>query len=59
MTLRPRALRSSTGRAILTFFLVCIVIAGVYGAATVSRRILLIQAVPALMAAALLWLNSA
>ena len=47
------------GRAILTFFLVCIVIAGVYGAATVSRRILLIQAVPALIAAALLWLNSA
>ena len=46
-----------SGRPILTFFLVCIVIAGVYGAATVSRRILLIQAVPALIAAALLWLT--
>jgi len=46
-----------TGRPILTFFLVCIVIAGVYGAATVSRRILLVQAVPALVAAALLWLS--
>ena len=45
------------GRPILTFFLVCIVIAGVYGAATVSRRILLIQAVPALVATALLWLS--
>ena len=45
------------GRPILTFFLVCIVIAGVYGAATVSRRILLIQALPALVAAALLWLS--
>src|SRR5436305_7024185 len=28
------------GRPILTFFLACIVVAGVYGAATVSRRIL-------------------
>jgi len=47
------------GRPILTFCLVCIVIAGVYGAATVSRRILLIQAVPALVAAGLLWLTGA
>jgi putative membrane protein len=45
------------GRPIITFFLVCIVIAGVYGAATVSRRILLVQAVPALVAAAMLWLT--
>jgi len=45
------------GRPIITFFLVCIVIAGVYGAATVSRRILLIQAVPALVSAGLLWLS--
>jgi len=28
------------------FFLVCVIVAGVYGAATVSRRILLVQAVP-------------
>jgi putative membrane protein len=46
-----------TGRPILTFFLVCIVVAGVYGAATVSRRILLVQAVPALVAAAFVWLS--
>ena len=32
------------------FFLVCVVIAGVYGAATVNRRILVVQAVPALLA---------
>jgi putative membrane protein len=44
------------GRPVLTFFLVCIVIAGVYGAATVSRRILLVQALPALLAGGLLWL---
>jgi putative membrane protein len=44
------------GRPILTFFLVCIVVAGIFGAATVSRRILLVQAVPALLAGAFLWL---
>jgi putative membrane protein len=32
------------------FFLSCVVVAGVYGAATVSRRILVVQAVPALLA---------
>jgi putative membrane protein len=32
------------------FFLVCVVVAGVYGAATVNRRILVVQAVPALLA---------
>ncbi|OLR91162.1 hypothetical protein BJP25_29460 [Actinokineospora bangkokensis] len=32
------------------FFLVCVVVAGLYGAATVSRRILLVQAVPAALA---------
>lgn len=44
------------GRPILTFFLACIVVAGIYGAATVSRRILLIQALPAATGAVLLWL---
>ena len=34
------------------FFLVCVVVAGLYGAATVNRRILLVQAVPALLALA-------
>jgi putative membrane protein len=32
------------------FFLVCVVAAGAYGAATVSRRILVVQALPALVA---------
>jgi putative membrane protein len=32
------------------FFLACVVVAGVYGAATVSSRILFVQAVPALLA---------
>jgi putative membrane protein len=41
---------------IKTFFLLCVVVAGVYGAATVSRRILLVQAAPAAVALVLLWL---
>jgi putative membrane protein len=38
------------------FFLLCVIVAGVYGAATVSRRILFIQAAPAAIALILLWL---
>ena len=34
------------------FFLVCVVVAGVYGAATVNRRILVVQALPAALALA-------
>ena len=34
------------------FFLGCVVVAGVYGALTVSPRILLVQAVPAVLAGA-------
>src|SRR6201989_2732151 len=32
---------------IKTFFLLCVIVAGAYGAATVSRRILYVQAAPA------------
>jgi putative membrane protein len=38
------------------FFLLCVIIAGVYGAVTVSRRILFVQAAPAAIALILLWL---
>lgn len=38
------------GRAILTFFLACVIVAGVYGGATANPRILLVQAAPALLA---------
>lgn len=37
----------SEGLAIKTFFLGCVVVAGLYGAATASRKILYIQAMPA------------
>jgi len=45
------------GRAFLTFFLACVIIAGLYGAATVSRRIALFQSLPAAVALALVWLS--
>ncbi len=35
------------GRAIAIFFLNCVLVAGVFGAATVSKRILFVQALPA------------
>jgi putative membrane protein len=41
---------------IKTFFLLCVIVAGVYGAATVSRRILWVQAAPAAVALILLGL---
>ena len=44
------------GFQIKAFFLGCIIVAGVYGAATVSRRILFVQAAPAALALIVLWL---
>lgn len=41
------------GASIKVFFLACVVIAGVYGAATASRRILFVQALPAAVGLAL------
>lgn len=43
------------GHAIRFFFLGCVVAAGVFGAATVSRKILYVQAAPAALAIALSW----
>jgi putative membrane protein len=38
--------------AFAVFFLLCVIVAGVYGAVTVSRRILVVQSVPAAVALA-------
>ena len=38
------------GFQLKVFFLACVVVAGLYGAATVSRRILVVQALPAALA---------
>ena len=37
---------------VMCFFLSCVIVAGVYGAATVNKRILVVQAVPAALALA-------
>ena len=41
---------SDSGRAVTLFFLACVVIAGLFGAATVNRRILVVQALPGAIA---------
>ena len=43
----------STNRSVLTFFLVCVIVAGIFGGLTAKRSILFIQAVPAIIALAL------
>jgi putative membrane protein len=45
------------GFAVKMFFVVCIMVAGLFGAATVGRKILFVQALPAAVALALLWLS--
>jgi putative membrane protein len=40
------------GEDFTVFFLLCVIVAGIYGALTVSRRILLVQALPAAVALA-------
>jgi putative membrane protein len=42
--------RGVEGRPIAIFFLVCVIAAGVFGAATASRKILFVQALPAAVA---------
>lgn len=48
----------STGSHIVVFFLICVVVAGVYGAWSVSKRIFFVQALPAALALALVLLSS-
>jgi len=40
---------------IKVFFLLCVIVAGAYGAYSVSRRILFVQAAPAALALIILW----
>ena len=39
-----------SGRAIIIFFLSCVIVAGIFGGLTVSKKIIVIQALPALIA---------
>ena len=45
------------GFAVKVFFLLCVLVAGLYGAATASKRILFVQAVPATLGLVLLYLG--
>jgi putative membrane protein len=45
------------GTAVKVFFLCCVVVAGVYGAYSVNRRILFVQAAPAALALSLLLMS--
>lgn len=47
-----------TGQAVQLFFLGCVIVAGVYGAMTVGVKILFVQALPAALAAAGVWLHA-
>ncbi len=38
------------GRGVALFFLSCVLVAGIYGAVTASRRILIVQALPSALA---------
>ena len=44
----------SAGTSVKVFFLACVIVAGVYGAATASRKILFVQALPAAIALVLI-----
>jgi putative membrane protein len=45
------------GHGVKVFFLLCVLVAGLYGAATAARKILFIQALPAALGLALLFLR--
>ena len=47
-------LRGADGRAIVIFFLACVIVAGLFGAITASRKILFAQAIPGAIALLLL-----
>ena len=44
-------------RVLIDFLLVCVVVAGIYGAATVKQSILFVQALPAAVALLMQWLT--
>ncbi|MGC3981390.1 MAG: DUF1304 domain-containing protein [Steroidobacteraceae bacterium] len=48
-------LMGAEGTHIKIFFLCCVLVAGVYGAVTASRKILFVQALPALLGLVLLY----
>lgn len=50
-------LLGADGSAVKIFFLCCVTVAGVFGAFTVSKKIFFVQALPAILALALIWFS--
>ena len=50
-------MQGAAGHGVKLFFLGCVLVAGLYGAATVSRKVLYVQALPALLGIVLLMLG--
>jgi putative membrane protein len=48
---------AAAGKPVAVFFLSCVVIAGLYGAMTASRKILFVQALPGAIALMLVWIG--
>lgn len=51
----PGAREPELARSLQTFFLGCVIVAGVYGGATAKPTILLVQAIPAALALLAVW----
>lgn len=49
--------QGDAGYSVKLFFLGCVLAAGLFGAATASRKILFVQALPAALALAALWIR--
>jgi putative membrane protein len=47
---------SEAGFPVLVFFLICVIVAGVFGAITAKRSILFVQALPGLIALIAVWM---
>jgi putative membrane protein len=45
------------GNPVKIFFLGCVIVAGIFGAITVNRKILMVQALPGAVAIPLVWLS--
>jgi putative membrane protein len=52
-------LMGGAGFSFKVFFLLCVIIAGAFGGATFSKKILYVQAGPAALALVLVWLSAA
>jgi putative membrane protein len=46
------------GRSVIVFFLLCVIAAGVFGAVTANRKILWVQALPAVVALGVLFVSA-